>query len=217
MPWGARAYRSRVRNERRPGRGGRPPALRGGTQPVLARFGLEALSGGAVTLKGKTESYDYSVEFKQEGTAVSMTITLTKSSPVEVSATVSGTLDNFTTDGAIAVNKGHLGSAKVSMDGLKGQFTLSYELKPITAFGLGAAGGFKLTIPGELTVPFDIGGIPFFLGVKTAFYVTVGFSNKNQSIQGSYSVNYDGNAGLRRPVAAFPPPPGPSGDRQGAP
>lgn len=171
----------------------RPAALLGSVAP---RFGLDALSAGGVTLKGKAGSYSYKIAFKPVGSAVSITITLSKSSPVEVSATVSGTLQNLITAGGIDVSQGHLGSAKMQINGLKGQFTLSYELKPLTAFGLGAAGGFKLTLPGEITVPFVIGGIPFFLGVKTAFYVTVGFSNKNQSISGSYTINYDGNAGF---------------------
>ncbi len=161
-----------------------------------SRLGFAALGGHGVTLKGKAGTYDYSIAFKQAGSALSMTITLSKSSPVEVSATVSGTLDNLTTAGGITVHQGHLGSAKVQMNNLNGQFTLSYELKPLTAFGLGSAGGFKLTLPGEVTVPFTIGGIPFFLGVKVAFYVAVGFSNKSQSIKGSYTVNYNGNAGF---------------------
>ncbi len=173
-----------------------PEGAPAGLVPVAARFGLDALGARGVTFKGKTESYDYSIAFKREGSAVSITITFSKSSPVDVSATVTGTLDNFTTEGGIAVHQGHLGSAKVGMNGLKGQFTLAYELKPVTAFGLGSSGGIKITLPGELTVPFYIGGIPFFLGIKTAFFVSVGFSNKNQSISGSYTVNYDGNAGF---------------------
>ncbi len=79
---------------------------------------------------------------------------------------------------------------------LSGQFTLSYELKPLSSFGLGKNGGFVLKLPGELEVPFAIGGIPFFLGIKTAFFVTVGFSNKNQSISGSYTIDYNGDAGF---------------------
>jgi hypothetical protein len=188
-----------------PADGAKAPSLVSGapdsTGPALSaslaqRFRLSPLASGSVTLSGKTSTYDYSIEFKQAGTAVSVTITLSKSSPVDVSASVTGTLDNFNTEGAITVNKGHLGSAKVAMDGLKGQFTLAYELKPVSAFGLGSSGGIKLTLPGELTLPFYIGGIPFFLGIKTAFFVSVGFSNKNQSIEGSYTVNYDGNAGF---------------------
>jgi hypothetical protein len=178
-----------------PGRG----ALAGssaGFSSVASRFGLVSLGGGGVTIKGKTESYDYSVGFKQSGSTMTMTITFSKDSPVELTGTVTGTLGNLTTAGAITVQKGHLGSAKVQMNNLQGKFTLSYELKPLTAFGLGSSGGIKITLPAELTVPFVIGGVPFFLGVKTAFFVSVGFSNKNQSIEGSYTVNYDGNAGF---------------------
>ena len=88
-----------------------------------------------------------SCSFKQAGSAVSVSITLSKSSPVDVSASVTGTLQNFFTAGAITVKKSHLSSAKMKMVGLNGHFTLSYELKPLTAFGLGSAGGFKLTLP----------------------------------------------------------------------
>ncbi|HYA45905.1 MAG TPA: hypothetical protein VED59_09865, partial [Acidimicrobiales bacterium] len=174
-------------------------ALQFHRSPKAAFIGI---GGKGVTLKGKAGSYSYSLSFKQQGRAASLSITLSKSSPVEVSATASGTLQNFTTEGAINVQKARVGKADVSMNGLSGDFTLSYELKPLTAFGLGAAGGFKLTIPAEITVPFAIpapppvGAIPMFLGLKTAFFVSVGFSNKNQSIKGSYTVHYDGDAGF---------------------
>jgi hypothetical protein len=167
-----------------------------------SRTGSLGIGGKGVTLKGKAESYSYSLSFKQVGRAASVSITLSKSSPVEVSATASGTLQNFTTDGAIKVQDAKLGTGSVNMKGLRGDFTLSYELKPLTAFGLGAAGGFKLTIPAEITVPFVIPlapplpAIPMFLGLKVAFFVSVGFSNKNQSIEGSYTINYDGQAGF---------------------
>ena len=165
-----------------------------------SRTGSLGIGGKGVTLKGKAGSYSYSMSFKQVGRAASVSVTLSKSSPVEVSATASGTLQNFTTAGAIKVQDAKLGTGSVNMNGLRGEFTLSYELKPLTAFGLGAAGGFKLTIPAEITVPFVIPlppplpPIPMFLGLKVAFFVSVGFSNKNQSIKGSYTVNYDGQA-----------------------
>jgi hypothetical protein len=167
-----------------------------------SRTGSLGIGGKGVTLKGKAGSYSYSMSFKQVGRAASVSVTLSKSSPVEVSATASGTLQNFTTAGAIKVQDAKLGTGSVNMNGLRGEFTLSYELKPLTAFGLGAAGGFKLTIPAEITVPFVIPlppplpPIPMFLGLKVAFFVSVGFSNKNQSIKGSYTVNYDGQAGF---------------------
>jgi len=169
-------------------------------EPRGASHSSLGIGGKGVTLKGKAGPYSFSMSVKQVGRALSVSITLSKSSPVEVSATAAGTIQNFTTDGAVSVAHGKTQAGKLDMQGLSGQFTLSYELKPLTAFGLGAAGGFKLTIPGEITVPFAIptplGPLPMFVGVKVAFYVSVGFSNKNQSIKGSYTVNYDGNAGF---------------------
>ena len=165
------------------------------------RTGSVGIGGKGVTLKGKADSYSYSMSFKQVGRAASVSVTLSKSSPVEVSATAAGPC-RITTDGATNVQNSKLGTGSVNMKGLKGEFTLSYELKPLTAFGLGAVVGFKLTIPAEITVPFAIPlppplpPIPMFLGLKVAFFVSVGFSNKNQSIKGSYTINYDGQAGF---------------------
>ena len=68
-----------------------------------SRTGSLGIGGKGVTLKGKADSYSYSMTFKQVGRAASVSVTLSKSSPVEVSATASGTLQNFTTAGAINV------------------------------------------------------------------------------------------------------------------
>jgi len=184
--------------------GARQPALarqHGSAAVPVARLlesqlGLVALNSSGVTLKGKASGYSYSLEFKQEGTAVSLTFTLSRSSPVDLTVSVTGTLQNFSTAGAIAVKHGSVASSKIAMNNLSGRFTLSYELKPLSSFGLGKNGGFVLKLPGELEVPFAIGGIPFFLGIKTAFFVSVGFSNKNQSISGSYTIDYNGDAGF---------------------
>lgn len=177
--------------------GARQPGLAAGaTRSLESQFGLTALNSSGVTLKGKASGYSYSLEFKQEGTGVSLTFTLGRSSPVDLSVSITGTLQNFNTAGDIAVEHGSVASSKIAMNNLSGQFTLSYELKPLSSFGLGKAGGFVLKLPGELEVPFAIGGIPFFLGIKTAFFVSVGFSNKNQSISGSYNIGYNGDAGF---------------------
>jgi hypothetical protein len=162
------------------------------------------LGGKGITLKGKASGYSYSLSLKTAGRAATVTITLSRSSPVDLSFTASGTMQNFTTDGAIDIQKAKMANASVDMNGLSGDFNLSYELKPLTAFGLGASGGFKLTLPAEVTIPFEVplppGTIPpflpMFLGVKVAVYIAVGFSNKNQSIKGAYTVHYGGQAGF---------------------
>ncbi len=169
-----------------------PDALRGS---VAARLGLESIGHG-VTLKGKTDSYNYAVTFKTAGKGVSVEVTLSKSKPIDLSVTIRGTLGNLTTAGDIAVANRKLSGMKLTDSGLKGDFTLSYSVKPISAFGLGSAGGIKITVPAELTVPFDVGGVPLFLGIKVAFEASAGFSAYNQSLSGSYTISYDGHGGF---------------------
>jgi hypothetical protein len=168
------------------------------------RYPALGTGGKGMTLKGKAGGYGYSLSLTTAGRAATVTITLSRTSPVELSFTAAGTIQNFTTEGAIDIQKAKMAKASVDMNGLSGDFTLSYELKPLTAFGLGAAGGFKLTLPAEVTIPFEVplppGSIPpflpMFLGVKVAVYIAVGFSNKNQSIKGAYTVHYGGQAGF---------------------
>ena len=119
-----------------------------------------------MTLKGKTDSYGYSVTFKSAGKAVDIDITLSKSSPVDLSATISGTLDNLSSNGSIAVTNAQPKSATMVAKGLKGQFKITYSVKPLSGFGLGNAGGFKITLPAELTVPFSITESPCSSGSR---------------------------------------------------
>lgn len=164
---------------------------------LLSRFGLRSLAGKKFTLKGKTHSYKYSITFRSEGKALGVDITISKSTGVDVSVTISGTLDGVGSTGSIGVSQGQTSSAKLAASGLKGQFKISYSVKPLSQFGLGdRAGGIKITLPGEITIPFAVGGVPLFLGIKTAFFASVGFSNFDQSVDGSYTINYDGKGGF---------------------
>jgi hypothetical protein len=172
-----------------------PPESDVARNSVAARLGLDSIGDG-VTLKGKTDSYSYAVTFKTAGKGVSVEITLSKSKPIDLSVTIRGTLGKLTTSGDIAVASRKLSGMKLADSGLDGSFTLSYSAKPISAFGLGSAGGVKITVPAELTVPFDVGGVPLFLGIKVAFEASAGFSAYNQSLSGSYTISYDGHGGF---------------------
>jgi len=172
-----------------------PPEPGSARASVAARLGLHSI-GHDVTLKGKADTYSYAVTFKTAGKGVSVEITLSKSKPIDLSVTIRGTLGNLTTSGDIAVASGKLSGMQLADSGLEGSFTLSYSAKPISAFGLGSAGGVKISIPAELTVPFDVGGVPLFLGIKVAFEASAGFSGYNQSLSGSYTIDYNGHGGF---------------------
>jgi hypothetical protein len=163
---------------------------------LAAQLGLVPMRSGGITFKGKTHSYDYSIKFTPGKSSLAVKITITKESPVEVEATITGTLNNLKTAGSISVDHGSLHTAKLVANHLSGEFTLAYSAKPISGFGLGQAGGIKITLPGEIAVPFFIGPVPFYLGVKVAFFASAGFSAFDQELSGSYTLSYDGAGGF---------------------
>ncbi len=175
-----------------------PPEARVGVHvPLLQRAGLQPLSRRAgVTIKGTVEGYTWEVTFTPSATGVAVEVKITRASPVELSVSVSGTLDNLRTGGTIAVTDGQVSQAQMLANNLQGSFTLKYAAKPISAFGLGQAGGIKVELPAEILVPFVVGGMPFFLGVRVAFFAAAGFSSFDQELSGEYSMTYDGAGGI---------------------
>jgi hypothetical protein len=164
---------------------------------VPSRFGMVPLAGGSgITIKGKTHTYKYSVGFKQQGSAVAVSITISKSSPVEIEAKITGTLDNLTAAGNVAVKHGSVTGAKMLANHLTGDFKLAYSATPISGFGLDKAGGIKITLPAEIAVPFFVGPVPFFLGINVAFFASAGFSSFDQELSGSYTFSYNGAGGI---------------------
>jgi hypothetical protein len=177
----------------------RPAGRPTGTVASLleSRFGAVPLGGGhSVTVKGKTHSYSFSATFTSSAKSVSVKFTIGKSSPVEVNVNVTGTLQNLSSTGSVAVKNSHFASAKLLANHLTGKFELGYSAKPISAFGLGQAGGIKITLPAEIVVPVLVAGVPFFLGVKVAFFAAAGFSGFDQELSGSYTLTYSGQGGF---------------------
>ena len=164
---------------------------------LAAKFGMTPLAAaGEVKVTGKVDGYDWEVAFKHEGKSVGVSVTITRKRPVKLDVTITGTLDNLKTAGNISINKGTLSKAKLLANNLQGQFKLEYSAKPISAFGLGKAGGIKVELPAEIAVPFFVGPIPFFVGVRVAFFASAGFSGFDQKLSGSWTMNYDGQGGF---------------------
>jgi hypothetical protein len=175
----------------------RADARTSGLGGLAGMFGLAPMRGsGGLTFKGKLDGYKYSINFKQEKNSLAVKITISRDKPIDLEVSITGTLDNLKTAGNVSVKHGKFGSAKMLANNLKGKFKLEYSAKPTTAFGLGSDGGFRIDLPGEIAVPFFVGPIPFFLGVKVGFFASVGFSNKDQEISGSYTFDYDGAGGF---------------------
>lgn len=148
------------------------------------------------TLKGKVQGYGYSATFTPTAKGMTVKIAITRDTPVELEVSITGTLTDLRSTGSISVDHGSLDGAQWAAKNIAGKFQLAYSAKPISSFGLGDAGGIKVTLPAEVAVPFMVGAIPFYVGVKVAFFASAGFSNFNQALTGSYSIDYDGNGGF---------------------
>ena len=175
-----------------------PPQARIGVdRPLTERFGLQPLARrGSTKVSGKLDGYEWEATFTPTTTGLTVEVTITRPSPVELAVTISGTLDNLNSGGSIQVQNGQLSQAQMTADNLKGAFTLKYAAKPISALGLGQAGGYKVELPAEIVVPFAVGGVPFFLGVRVAFFAAAGFSSFDQELSGEYTMQYDGSGGI---------------------
>lgn len=163
-----------------------------------AKFGMTPMgSGPSISYKGKVDTWEYKITFKPGKKNVSVEISISKESPVEVEAKITGTITNLETKGKFAVKDGRLVTASAITKSLHGDFELAYTAKPVSQLGLGRSGGIKITLPGEIAIPFLVGPVPFFLGIKVAFFASAGFSSVNDpEISGSYKFSYDGSSGF---------------------
>ncbi|GAA1147540.1 hypothetical protein [Nocardioides aquiterrae] len=168
-------------------------AISGSGVPVAR---TPARRGGGFTLSGKVEGYGYSAKFTPSDTGMAVSISITRDTPVELEVSITGTLSNLRTAGSITLAHGAVGEAQWLANDIAGSFELAYSAKPISQFGLGQAGGIKVTLPAEVAVPFLVGSIPFYVGVKVAFFASAGFSSFDQSLSGSYTLDYDGHGGF---------------------
>ena len=123
-------------------------------------------------------------------------IAITREKPIELEVSITGTLTSVRTAGSIGIKKSQLDRAQWAAKNVQGTFELAYTAKPISAFGLGQAGGIKVTLPVEVAVPFMVGAVPFYVGVKVAFFASAGFSGFDQELSGSYTLEYDGSGGF---------------------
>lgn len=169
-------------------------AVSGGAVP-LRPAGQRA--AGAITLKGKVKGYEYSATFTPSATGMTVKIAITRESPVEVEISITGSLTDLSTVGSATVAQGQLSKAEWLAKNISGKLTLAYSAKPVSALGLGQAGGIKITLPAEIAVPFMVGPIPFYVGIKVAFFASAGFSGFDQELQGSYTLDYDGSGGFK--------------------
>lgn len=157
---------------------------------------LNAASSEATTATGKIADYEYSLTFTPSDDRVNVVVEVTEKVPsLELKLTGTGYLQNFANGGDIEISGGSLTTADFSNKRLNGEMTFDWVAR--TALGTGVSDAFILRIPAAFRVPLIIGGIPFSIGIKTAFQIAPAFTSKQATAEGSFKATFNGSEGFQ--------------------
>ncbi len=177
------------------------PPLGGGASSWREKVGnflvppLNAASSEATTTTGKISDYGYTLTFTPSDDRINIIVEVTQKVPsLELKLTGTGYLQNFANGGDIEISGGSLTTADFSNKRLNGEMTLDWVAR--TALGTGVADAFILRIPAAFRVPLIIGGIPFSIGIKTAFQIAPALTTKQATAEGTFKVTFNGSEGF---------------------
>lgn len=156
---------------------------------------LNAASVEAMTTTGTVGDYGYSLAFTPSDDRINVVVEVTQHVPsLELKLTGTGYLQNFANGGDIEISGGSLTTADFSNKRLNGEMNFAWAAR--TALGTGVADAFILRIPAAFRVPLIIGGIPFSIGIKTAFQIAPAFTTKQATAEGTFKVTFNGSEGF---------------------
>jgi hypothetical protein len=154
-----------------------------------------ASSSEAATATGKIADYEYSLTFTPSDDRINVVVEVTEKVPsLELKLTGTGYLQNFANGGDIEISGGSLTTADFSNKRLNGEMNFDWVAR--TALGTGVSDAFILRIPAAFRVPLIIGGIPFSIGIKTAFQIAPAFTSKQATAEGSFKATFNGSEGF---------------------
>ena len=156
---------------------------------------LNAATPDATAATGTIGDYSYSLAFTPSDDRINVVVEVTKKVPsLELKLTGTGYLQNFANGGDIEISGGSLTTADFSNKRLNGEMNFTWAAR--TALGTGVADAFILRIPAAFRVPLIIGGIPFSIGIKTAFQIAPAFTTKQATAEGSFKATFNGSEGF---------------------
>ena len=156
---------------------------------------LNAATAEAMTATGKVGDYGYSLAFTPSDDRVNVIVEVTQHVPsLDLKLTGTGYLQNFANGGDIEISGGSLTTADFSNKRLNGEMNFAWVAR--TALGTGIADAFILRIPAAFRVPLIIGGIPFSIGIKTAFQIAPAFTTKQATAEGTFKATFNGSEGF---------------------
>jgi len=153
-------------------------------------------SGTAVDLSGKLDGWDYKINSAPSSNRLEMSFAVHKElDTLIVNVNAKGFLQDFFSAADMHVQEGSLDTFSYDAKGLNGQLDINFE----GGRGTGSAVGVdvpNIKLPPIYKAPMPIAGIPFVMTINANLILKPGFGGKNETMKGSFHINYNGDEGF---------------------
>jgi hypothetical protein len=157
---------------------------------------VASAAGTSVNLSGKLDGWDYKINATPSSNRLDMSFAVHKElDTLIVNVNAQGFLKDFFSAADMHIQQGSLDNFSYDANGLNGQLDINFE----GGRGTGSAVGVdvpNIKLPPIYRAPMPIAGIPFIMTINANLILKPGFGGKNETMKGSFHINYNGDEGI---------------------
>jgi len=175
------------------------PSKKNSFQSWVSRLDPEQVAyaaGTSVNLSGKLDGWDYKINATPSSNRLDMSFAVHKElDTLIVNVNAQGFLKDFFSAADMHIQQGSLDNFSYDANGLNGQLDINFE----GGRGTGSAVGVdvpNIKLPPIYKAPMPIAGIPFVMTINANLILKPGFGGKNETMKGSFHINYNGDEGI---------------------
>jgi hypothetical protein len=162
----------------------------------LSPEGVVYAQSSAVNLSGNLDGWDYKINATPGSNRLDMSFGVHKDlDSLIVNVNAKGFLKDFFSAADLHVQEGSLENFSYDANGMNGQLDIDFE----GGRGQGSAAGVdvpNIKLPPIFKAPMPIAGIPFVMTINANLILKPGFGGKNETMKGSFHINYNGDEGI---------------------
>jgi hypothetical protein len=162
----------------------------------LSPEGVVYADSSAINLSGKLDGWDYKINATPTSNRLDMSFAVHKElDTLIVNVNAKGFLKDFFSAADMHIQQGSLDNFSYDAKGLNGQLDINFE----GGRGTGSAVGIdvpNIKLPPLYKAPMPIAGIPFVMTINANLILKPGFGGKNETMKGSFHINYNGDEGI---------------------
>ena len=153
-------------------------------------------AGPAVNLSGKLDGWDYKIKATPSSNRLDMSFAVHKElDTLIVNVNAQGFLKDFFSAADMHIQQGSLDNFSYDANGLNGQLDINFA----GGRGTGSTVGVdvpNIKLPPIYKAPMPIAGIPFIMTINANLILKPGFGGKNETMKGSFHIDYKGDEGI---------------------